>query len=656
MAFSRIRRAALLAFLASSANVLAANAEAVGELDVGERPSSLSGSYLAGRSADQSNDVDAALSYLTYALDADPGNAALSERVLMLRLAAGEIEPAIELAEKLVISDNRNPTARMALAAAALKRGRFDLAQNELKETINSPLATLTAGLLSAWADQGRGKTDEALKTVDKLTGPAWYDIFKDYHHALIADAAGRKVDAEEAITRAFETDGTALRIVEAYARISARGGHGERALGALTEFLGGQSGHPVIKELVAQLKAGDVPPPIAGTAQSGAAEVLYGLGSAIGTEEGASLAAGYLQLAHYLDPGMGLVTVALGDIFQAAEQCEKAIEIYGKVPQASPVWRNAAIQTGNCLDTLDRTDDGAKAIRKVVDADPDDVEAAIALGNLYRAHDRFAEAADAFTIGVKAISDETNPDWRIYYFRGVSFERTKRWPLAEADFKLALKINPNQPQVLNYLGYSWVDMGVNLEEALNMIRTAVDLRPNDGYIVDSLGWAYYRLARYEDATENLERAVELRPEDAVINDHLGDAYWQVGRKREAVFQWAHARDLKPDQAELTKILGKLKNGLDDSAPKKVQGVETPAVVPAAATETKVSAVNPADGAKAPSSVTVEIGDSLSTIAERVYGDRQLYLRIFDANKDRIDNPDIIYPGMTLTIPAQGSN
>jgi Flp pilus assembly protein TadD/LysM repeat protein len=656
MAFSRIRRAVLFALLAFSADVLAAKAEAIGELDAADLPSSLSGSYLAGRSADQSNDVDAALAYLTYALEADPGNPALSERVLMLRLAAGEIEPAIELAEKLVIGDNRNPTARMALAASALKVGRFDLAQSELKETLNSPLATLTAGLLSAWAEQGMGRTDEALQTVDKLTGPAWYGIFKDYHHALIADAAGRKAEAEEAITKAYDTDGTALRIVEAYARISARSGHRDRALRALSETVSAQSGHPVIKELAAQLESSEVPVPIASTAQSGAAEVLYGLGSAIGTDEGASLAAGYLQLAHYLDPKMSLVTVALGDIFQAANQCEKAIQIYGKVTEASPLWRNAAIQTGNCLDVLGRTDDGAKAIRKVVDADPKDVEAAIALGNLYRAHDRFAEAADAFTIGVEAISEETNPDWRIYYFRGVSFERTKRWPQAEADFKLALKVNPNQPQVLNYLGYSWVDMGVNLEEALNMIRTAVDLRPNDGYIVDSLGWAYYRLGRYEDATEHLERAVELRPEDAVINDHLGDSYWRVGRKREALFQWAHARDLKPEEAELEKILGKIRNGLDDAAPKEVPKVETPAVPPAVPPETKVSAVNPADGAKAPSSVTVEIGDSLSAIAERVYGDQGQYLRIFDANKDRIDNPDIIYPGMTLTIPAQGAN
>jgi tetratricopeptide (TPR) repeat protein len=194
--------------------------------------------------------------------------------------------------------------------------------------------------------------------------------------------------------------------------------------------------------------------------------------------------------------------------------------------------------------------------------------------------------------------------------------------------------------------------MGLNLDEALNMIRTAVDLRPNDGYIVDSLGWAYYRLGRYEDAVEQLEQAVELRPEDPVINDHLGDAYWQVGRKREASFQWAHARDLGPEEQDLPKILDKLDNGLDGAKSK----VETPAASDGDPVETKVGAVNPVDGARSTSSVTVQTGDTLSTIAERVYGNPDLYYRILDANKDRIIDPNVIYPGMTLKIPAPEMN
>ena len=140
-----------------------------------------------------------------------------------------------------------------------------------------------------------------------------------------------------------------------------------------------------------------------------------------------------------------------------------------------------------------------------------------------------------------------TAANWNIFYQRGIAYERLKEWPKAEPNFRKALELQPDQPQVLNYLGYSWVDMNMNLEGRPGDDPKAVDLRPSDGYIVDSLGWAYFRLGRFDDAVREMERAVSLKPEDPVLNDHLGDAYWRVGRKLEATFQWSHARDMKPD-------------------------------------------------------------------------------------------------------------
>lgn len=538
------------------------HAEAVSTDDFVPRdlPLTLSGSYLAGRSADSANDVEAAVSYFGNALESDPDNAQLIERLLILKIAKGELEGAQALAERLLVVDARNPVARLVIGARLLKEGSYDKVKAELGQSAQAPLAVLTGGLLSAWADYGLGKTDEALKTIDALSGPTWYGIFKDYHRALIADLAGRQDDAVAAIGNAFKTDGAALRVVEAYARIMARAGKRFEATEALLSFE--QQNHPVIKALLADLNAGKSPGPVVTTPREGAAEVLYGLGSAIGTDEGAELPAAYLQTAYYLDPKADLALMALGDVLQAAERCSEAIAVYGRIPAASSVRRNADIQTGLCLDTLDKPDEGASHIKKVVDANPADLEAVAALGNIYRAHDRFAEAAEAYSKGIATIANPDKADWRIFYFRGIALERSKRWPEAEADFKQALKISPNQPQVLNYLGYSWVDQHLNLTEALEMIKAAVDLRPNDGYIIDSLGWAYYRLGRYQDAVEQLERAVELRAEDSVINDHLGDAYWKVGRKREATFQWRHARDLDPEPAEREKIVRKLEDGM----------------------------------------------------------------------------------------------
>jgi tetratricopeptide (TPR) repeat protein len=529
-------------------------------------PKSLAGSYLAARSADSSHDVKAAIGYFETALEADPDNSNLIERLLLLQASDGEVDAAGALAERLVAVDIRNPLARLVLASRELKSGAFADAETGLAQTAKQPLATLTAGLLAAWAEQGQSHTDAAVKKIESLNGPSWYGIFKDYHHATLADLAGRQDEAVAAISAAYKTDNSALRVVEAYARILGRAGKRDEAIKALETYDASQPNHPVIKDLLADLKAGKTPPPIVGSAQAGAAEVLYGLGSAIGTDEGVELPAAYLQLAHYLDADSYLPLLALADMLQTAQRCEEATSVYARIPDTSSLRSVADIQSGLCLDELDRVDEAAAHVKRVVDGDPSNLEAVMALGNIYRAHNRFDEAADAYSRGIATIADKAKADWRIFYFRGVSYERSKHWPEAEADFKQALTINPNQPQVLNYLGYSWVDMGMNLDQALNMIKTAVDLRPNDGYIVDSLGWAYFKLGRYDDAVTQLERAVELKPEDSVINDHLGDAFWRVGRKLEATFQWHHAKDLGPDPEERDKIVKKLESGMPADA------------------------------------------------------------------------------------------
>ncbi|KAB2871257.1 MAG: tetratricopeptide repeat protein [Bauldia sp.] len=523
---------------------------------------SLSGSYLAARSAQTAQDLESAAAYFNVALAHDPGNPILIERALVLEVANGDIEAALPLADRLVALDPRNPVARLVRAVRDIKDGAFETAQAELAQSAQAPLSILTGGLLGAWAGQGLGKVDAALAAIDKLAGPSWYGIFKDYHSALVADLAGREDLAVKKISTAFDTDGTALRVVEAYGRIMAHWGRRDEAIAGLATFLAEQPNQPIIQDLLVALKSGITPEPIAADARAGAADVLYGIGSAIGTDQGTELPAAYLQLALYLTPESDLTLMALGDLLLVSEHCADAIDIYGRISQASRLRRNADIQSGICLDVLDRTDEAATLIKRVIDASPSDLEAVVALGNIYRGRDRFAEAAEIYSRGIATIATPTQADWRIFYFRGVALERSKQWKEAEADLKKALELNPNQPQVLNYLGYSWVDFGQDLDEGLKMIKAAVDQRPNDGYIVDSLGWAYYRLGRYQEAVEQLERAVELKPEDPVINDHLGDAYWKVDRKLEATFQWNHARDLNPEPADLAKIVKKLESGM----------------------------------------------------------------------------------------------
>jgi len=307
-------------------------------------------------------------------------------------------------------------------------------------------------------------------------------------------------------------------------------------------------------------------------------------------------------------------------------------------MPKASPLHRNADLQTSSCLLTMEKPEDAITYAKRVVDANPKDVEAIIQLGNVYRSSDHFAEAAQAYTKGIEA--SPATVDWRILYYRGVSYTMANQWPQAEADFQKALTINPGQPQVLNYLGYSWVDRGLHLDEALTMIKTAVDQRPNDGFIIDSLGWAYYRLGRYDDAVMQLERAVKLQPQDSTLNDHLGDAYWKTGRKLDATFQWAHARDFEPEPDALPRILAKLERGLD--------AVPPPAPPPSSGSATGGTTTS---GSVSGSTVTVQAGDTLSSIATRIYGDPNQYLKIYDANRSVIKDPNALAPGMILVIP-----
>jgi Flp pilus assembly protein TadD len=302
----------------------------------------------------------------------------------------------------------------------------------------------------------------------------------------------------------------------------------------------------------------------LADSASAGAAEALYGLGSSIGRRGGEDLALIYLQLALYLEPTHQMALLSLADLYEALKKPDLAIKIYDRVPPSSPLHRNAEIQIASDLDTLERTDEAKKRLEQLIAEHPKDNEAILALANIMRGRKQFSECGDVYSKALANIATPEKANWVIFYFRGICYERSKQWPLAEADLKKALELSPDQPLVLNYLGYSWIDQGVNLDEGMNMIRRAVEQRPDDGYIVDSLGWANFRIGNYDEAVKDLERAVELKPDDSTINDHLGDAYWRVGRVLEARFQWSHAKDLKPEPEDLPKIEAKLKSGLPE--------------------------------------------------------------------------------------------
>jgi len=369
---------------------------------------------------------------------------------------------------------------------------------------------------------------------------------------------------------------GEQVRRVQSIIKLKPDGVFSQQMRRAVREFqernglpVDGMVGMKTAEKLNAAIGGGTVAhkgelPRLVASADDGAAEALYGLGASLGRRGGEDLGLVYLQLALYLQPDHPLALLSLADLYESLKKPELAIKAYERIPQTSPLHRNAAIQMATDLDALDRADEAEKHLIALVKEFPEDQEAIMALGNVQRGHKKFAECADTYSKGVKALGTPEKANWVLFYFRGICYERSKQWPQSEADLKKALELFPDQPQVLNYLGYSWIDQGVHLDDGMAMIKKAVQQRPDDGYIVDSLGWAYFKLGNYDEATKQLERAIELKPEDPTINDHLGDAYWRIGRTLEARFQWAHARDLKADPEDLPKILDKLKNGLPD--------------------------------------------------------------------------------------------
>jgi tetratricopeptide (TPR) repeat protein len=523
-----------------------------------------SGSYLAARHAGQQREAGTAAAYYRAALKFDPKNGELLDRAFLSLLVDGDIEEAVRYADRIVQGDKNERIARLVIGVRGVKLKQYGAARKNFTQSIRGPITDLTATLLSAWSLYGAGDAKAAVASIDKLTGPDWYAIFKDLHAGMIMDLAGNAKEAGKRLERAYKLDSSALRVVEAYGSWLSRNQSPQAALAVFQAFDKVLPQHPLVVAAMEKLSAGEKLPTLVNSPQSGAAESLYGLGASLGRRGGEDLGLVYLQLALYLAPTHPLALLSLADLYESLKKPEFAIRTYERVPENSPLHRNAAIQMASNLDSLDRTAEAKKHLDGVIAAHPDDLEAVMALGNILRGRKEFKACADVYSKGVATITQPTKANWLIYYFRGICYERSKQWPSAEADLKKALELFPEQPHVLNYLGYSWIDQGVHLDEGMDMIKRAVAARPDDGYIVDSLGWAYYRLGNYEEATKQLERAIELKPEDPTINDHLGDAYWRVGRTLEATFQWAHARDLKPDPDDLPKILEKIKSGLPE--------------------------------------------------------------------------------------------
>jgi tetratricopeptide (TPR) repeat protein len=357
--------------------------------------------------------------------------------------------------------------------------------------------------------------------------------------------------------------------VADAYARHALNNNNRKLALQTLKAHIAKSSTHPLSEALLAEIDEGKTPKLLIASPTQGLAEVFYGIGDALAGEGGLDMGIIFLQFALYLEPDFPLAYAALAEAYDGAKKYDLEMQALDQIKPDSPLWLNVQIQKSFALNSLEQVDEAKALLEQLIDKDPKDVRPLDALGNILRSLERYGEARDYYSRALALIPKPTKDNWTLFYSRGVCNERMKDWPAAEADFKEALALSPDESLVLNYLGYSWVDQGSNLKQAMDYIRKAVKLKPDDGYYVDSLGWAYYRLGNLPAAVENLERAVELKPDDPIINDHLGDAYWKVGRTLEAKYQWQQALTLKPEADEVVTLKQKIADGLPEAAETK---------------------------------------------------------------------------------------
>ena len=527
-----------------------------------ETPASQPGNYLAAVIASDDRDMASAEAYYREALRIDPRNPDLLERTFAATLSNGDEQSANTLGERLLARDPTNNLARLAIAVHAIQQGQFAAARAQLASA-DSRSKDVTTALLIAWCYAGQSDLRHALDSLDRIRDPS-VAAFRDYHAGLISDLLGNPAEARRRLKSAYDADKNTLRFADANARFLAAHGDIDGAKKVYVDFSALVPHHPVVERALATLDAGQPPEVLIRDAKEGAAEVLYGLGGA-GSRQGDELPALiYLRLSLYLRPSNDITAVTLANLFEQMKQGEQAIAAYQLVPMTSPLREDADIQSALVLDGMGKTDEAMQRLSEIVAARPHDVDALSSLAGLQRSAKKYAEAVATYDRAIAAVGIPQRENWTLFYFRGICLERNKEWPKAEADFKQALELYPDQPLVLNYLGYSWVDQGINLEEAFKMLRRAVELQPSDGYIVDSLGWAHFKLGQFAEAAQTLERAIALKPADPVLNDHLGDAYWRVNRRTEAHFQWNHARDMGPEPEDLPAILKKIEVGLPD--------------------------------------------------------------------------------------------
>ena len=521
------------------------------------------GNYLAGRHAESERDLSVAADFLKAVLDQSPDTPDLLRRTFILLVMVGRIKEALPMAKQLQKTRPQDTITNLVLATNEFKNKNLNAVTKRLRSMSNTGLSGLSTPILLGWALTAQKKVDEGLAALKALEKEKASLALHDLYKGLILDFAGRTLEAQKAYEDLIKRQGTiSFRQTQIIGNFYERSSNIKAATKLYDQY---QEQNPDTNLLYVardRLRLKITPKPLIASATDGVAEMLFWIANSLHRQRAQETKLLLAQLALHIKPNYPIMRILTGEILEADQRFEDANFQFKNIPESSTFKPTAQMRIAANYHDMGRTNEAIAIARGVAKSRPYDPKPHHAVGDYLRSTEYYKEAIPEYDEAIRRAGTLKPTHWRLFYKRGIVLERVKAFKESEADFLKALELQPDQPFVLNYLGYSWIEQGRNLSKALNMIRKAVNLRPNDGYIIDSLGWVYYQIGNYDDAVAELERAVQYRPEDPVINDHLGDAFWQVGRKNEARFQWLHSLSLKPDKEVEKRVRGKLKNGL----------------------------------------------------------------------------------------------
>ena len=526
--------------------------------------SDASGPYLAAQSAMRANDFGFATQYQSRVLTIDRDNAAATRDLLFSYVALGRLQDAIPVANLYSERGADDFVTNLIVLLGQIEDEDFAGLSKTLENEGNFSLNPFIREVLTAWTEHGLGNVQEAQRIIDDILGRPGFETFAAFHRAMMHLADGKNADALQGLGGFENTSGIltnrALLIKTALLQQMGQSDHARAFFNANFSVNSSPESAAILRNL------DNNEPIVSGlprTVSQAMSEIFFTLALFIQEQVDPSATLVYARIAEALNPQSAEVKLFVAGVLEELDQYKLALNVYEKVGAEDPKYYTTQISKARAMRRSQRVDDGIDVLNDLAAAYPDVPVAHATLGDFLSRQDRYDEALTAYNAAISMYEAQNNVRWQLYYARGIIHERLKIWPNADQDFRSALALNPDQASVLNYLGYSLIERGEKLDEAMEMITKAVEIEPNSGYIVDSLGWGKFRLGQYEEAVPNLERAAELMATDPIVNDHLGDAYWAVGRKNEARFQWRRALSFNPEEVEETRIKRKLQVGLD---------------------------------------------------------------------------------------------